>query len=160
MTEDFVVGVASSIFASATVAVAGMAWARRRFLAPSGRRAALLGRWAGRISQTTGSRGVDLPLEIEFRAFWKFLKGTATLDYGRISAHKRSESADLDFRGSFLSEEFVLFNYSNRNAGVRQFGAFVGRLSPTGLELNGLFCGYGPLSQELVGGQVTLKKIH
>jgi hypothetical protein len=129
------------------------AYDRRELGKIEGRRKAIIGAWKGDITQTFLGETSQITIEMAFTAGKKIIEGHANLIHPVTS-----ELTRLKFTGGFYHDRFIKFDYKNENETIMQFGSAVVDLSSDGKTLNGKYVGYGSKTNQIVSGDVCLKR--
>ena len=121
---------------------------------PKARQEALKGTWKGKVDQTDGVAGYPHNYEVTFeiKTFWKFI-------YGHAKYELNGTKTTLDFVGGFYNEHYLMMKYRNKHRKIIQYGLGMFKFGARANDLDGRFLGYGHLSEDLVSGYLTLKKV-
>ena len=130
------------------------AYDRRTLGNIKGRRKAVIGTWKGTISQEINHKLTDFNLEIIFTAGKKIVQGDAA-----FISPTNNELTKLKFIGGFYHDKFIKFEYKNPDELIIQFGSSILDLSADGRSLTGKFIGYGSVTNMIINGEVTLKRV-
>lgn len=115
------------------------------------RRSTLTGKWEGLVRQNlkeNDERSFNVQLNIK-------VKGRRIIGTGVISSDNMHH---VELEGSFRNDRFLKMDYRNNELGVVQFGSFVFQLSGDSRQLQGLFVGYGHLSESIIHGDCLFNK--
>jgi hypothetical protein len=126
---------------------------RRRLGKIEGRRKAMVGVWKGNIVQNMKGALLSMSLEITFTASNKVIEGS-----GEFISPTTNELAKLKFTGGFYHEQFVKLDYTNPDELIVQFGCSILKLSSDGRMLEGRYVGYGATTNQIVVGEVSLRR--
>ncbi len=164
---DTVLGIPSNVVGNIIAAVGALAAAvvsvllkkwledRRTFHAISkDRRKALLGDWAGTLTNTYVEHGPDIPpynLHVRLHTVGRRVKGIGTYssDFG---------TERLKFGGGFYNSDYLQLSYESVSRARIQLGVVVLRLDATGLKLSGHFAGFSASREGFVVGDLALAK--
>jgi hypothetical protein len=138
------------------------------FLGPSGpfiskRRAALVGRWAGKLEMSNHPRGItsgDMTFDLSVRG--KHVKGKGIGSMQIPSVHGSAPTPamfEVTTRGALLTESYLRLEYENSDPQALQFGTILLYLDGTGTNLDGLYVGYGHYAEGIVTGHCHLTKL-
>ena len=89
-----------------------------------------------------------------FKTSKRKIKGTADI----IRSDKTTYQ--IEYYGGMISDSFIRLNYHNKDKSVLRYGVMFLKLSSTGDEINGKFLGYGTLQENIVEGEVHLKRMN
>ena len=148
---------AAGALAAAVVSVLLKKWMedRRTFQAISkDRRKALLGDWAGTLTNTYVEHGPDIPpynLHVRLHTVGRRVKsiGTYLNDFG---------TERLKFGGGFYNSDYLQLSYESVSRARIQLGVVVLRVDATGLKLSGHFAGFSASREGFVVGDLALAK--
>ena len=164
---DTVLGIPSNVVGNIIAAVGALAAAvvsvllkkwledRRTFHAISkDRRKALLGDWAGTLTNTYVEHGPDIPpynLHVRIHTVGRRVKGIGTYldDFG---------TERLKFGGGFYNSDYLQLSYESVSRARIQLGVVVLRLDASGLKLSGHFAGFSASREGFVVGDLALAK--
>lgn len=119
------------------------------------RKKVLLGTWEGSYIQETGK-----PESIGERPLELILKEEKGLIVGDVRIADRNPK--LKYEAHLINVIFdgtlFKFDYVNKNSNTTHFGTMFGKISGNGEYIEGLFVGYGLLSEMFVRGNIYLEK--
>lgn len=119
---------------------------------PRPQQEALRGTWEGEVHQREGIiNNPDYKITFKFEPFWRFIKGKAIYELNDRKGY-------ISFVGGFYDQHYLMINYRNKDRKVIQYGFAMFKFSSHANELIGKFLGYGHISEQLVSGNVVLKK--
>jgi hypothetical protein len=108
--------------------------------------------WHGHFDQEgedkEGNAWPRTNLVMKLKARWKRVSGT--ISYDKVT---------LECSGGFYQTRILTLHYWTKQPGRLQSGVFLFRLFGTATELEGHFAGYGPETEGLVHGSVSLQKM-
>lgn len=119
------------------------------------RRRVLLGQWLGHYVQETGKEEFlgKHPAKFIFREEKGAITGDLDLRAGDTNQISDAKLINLVFDGKLFKVDYV-----NRNSNTTHFGTVFGKVTADGAFIEGLFTGYGMLSERFVSGRITLHK--
>jgi hypothetical protein len=94
-------------------------------------------------------------VDLEITAGRKAVTGKA---WSRVDIDGQQISVDFDLVGGFFHDRFLKLNYRNLNPANIQFGAIILELASDPKKMNGVYAGYGSISDGLVSGTVELAR--
>lgn len=126
-------------------------------LITSKRKEALKSIWYGTFKQAIGPNGEEIngKVKFSFTTSRKIIigKGTYIVNYGGSEI-----SLSFNFKGGFLYDRYLRFEYYNKDPSVIQFGSAILELSPDAKKLTGRFHGYGSETKSIVYGELNLNR--
>jgi len=119
----------------------------------------VVGKWNGFAIQKLYGKEVVIPINCELSSKSGAASGTLTMDSSGLKFKNiaQTDSLKILIESVHTFESFIQFNYSNEND-LEQFGSMTLQLVETGKKLEGWFAGYGPESQKVLVGMISLNK--
>jgi hypothetical protein len=124
-------------------------------LGNDGRKAALIGQWAGTLNQETDDGPVSIDTEM---AMVPTTDGDIRGKWILHSAALAGYTIAFDVTCSTFSDQFIKLDFVSADKTIMTFGTFMARLSANARRLEGQYVGYGSVSDRIVNGAVILKK--
>lgn len=145
---------------SIMVAIYQIMEGRRGFLSlQQARKKNIEGTWEGTFKQDNliddqelnGKMSIDLKV-----------KGKRIVGYGKYGGKFGNQSSyqeEIQLKGGFKQDRFLVLDYTNRKAEKTHFGHYILELSPDGDSLNGKLVAYGNKSKAVIGANIFLTKV-
>lgn len=120
---------------------------------PAGRRQAITGTWKGKIYQEKGPKGepIEYPGELKLKAGRKIVSGEFNIESGLTS---KEDKISFNASGGFLYDNFLQLNYFSKDKSKIHFGTVILKLNADATKLDGKFCGYGRITEDIISGIV------
>ena len=114
----------------------------------------LKGSWRGVTKQASVRDGtlIEVDLVIDFKTRWRRISGKSRVKGG-------GDELDIAFTGGYKELDHVFLEYSSKTKYKVNFGCAILKLNGNGDTLHGKVIGYGNMSDALISGDMTLKKI-
>ena len=117
------------------------------------RRAAISGKWTGTMSSSDkAGNSYDVPVTVTFETSRKIVTGECLYE----SQHQKS---GFKFKGGFLHDRFFQVNYISKNENRMQFGSAILELRASGDTISGKYTGFGAVREEIVSGNIEIKRL-
>lgn len=134
----------------------------RRLQPVASRRAAIAGRWTGEIADPKyPDGGIVSTAVVTFNPGSRRVTGSARVISSLAAHHRggpRESTIQSELTGGFRHGDFLMLEYRSKDASVLQFGAMILLLNGEGNRLDGMWIGYGRISEAIVSGTMTLVK--
>ena len=111
------------------------------------RKGNLQNRWKGQVTQADSD---NFEFEMTLQVRRRKISGTGII--------RGVPDKLVVLEGGYRNDRFLKMDYHNQNKGIIQFGSFIFELSANNSELNGEFLGFGPNTQKIISGKVSLTK--
>jgi hypothetical protein len=123
------------------------------------RKEVIVGRWEGdAVQEFSDSKKIPAKVKGELAIHQNdIIRGKLRYTY-EVNEEKIINS--IIVYGRFLFESFLRLNYENKEDFVKQFGAAILQLDPTGTYLEGKFIGFGSKSKKIIQADILLKKVN
>lgn len=132
----------------ALVATNTQRWWETRLLFARSEAKDVEGTWTGTFTQGQESEATTTEITLNLSSQW-WRRVTGTIDYGTSTIH---------CSGGFFQHRILMLHYWTSERAVLQHGTITARFSSDAKCLDGLFVGYGPETEKLVNGSITVTR--